>query len=361
MDQARILEARRDDLRTTRTVQEPLPQLQAGQALLAIDQFGLTANNVTYGATGETLGYWGFFPAADGWGRIPAWGFAEVAQSRAEGLEPGTRVFGYLPMGTHLVVQPERIARGGFLDASAHRARLPGVYNRYRRCAGDPLYDPAAEPIMTIFFPLFVTSFVLDDFLEDNGDFGAEQILLSSASSKTAAGAALCTARRAGDRPRIVGLTSERNRAFTEAMGCYDAVHTYRELESLARVPTVYVDIAGDMALRLRIHRHFGDALRYSCAVGLAHWDAPRPPEPLPGPKPTFFFAPTQIDKRLGDWGAAGYQQRLADAWQSLTGVAADWFDFVDLHGLDAAPAALAALVEGSADPRQACIVRLGG
>ncbi len=357
MDSARTIEARRDDLRTTRIVSQPLPRLQPGQALLAVDQFGLTANNVTYGATGDTIGYWGFFPASDGWGRIPAWGFAEVADSRVAGLDPGTRVFGYLPMGTHLVVQPDRIARGGFIDAAPHRAELPGVYNGYRRCAADPLYDPAAEPIMTIFFPLFVTSFVLDDFLADHGDFGAEQVVLSSASSKTSAGTALCIARRPGDRPRIVGLTSAGNRAFTESMGCYDDVHTYDELESLPDRPTVYVDVAGDMALRLRIHRHYGEALRYSCAVGLAHWDAPRPPEPLPGPKPEFFFAPAQIDKRLLDWGAAGYQQRLIDAWGAITGVAAEWFDFTRLDGLDAAPAALQALVEGTADPRQACIV----
>ena len=264
-------------------------------------------------------------------------------------------------MGTHVVVEPGRIARGGFIDVSEHRGHLPSVYNGYRRCAGDPLYDAAAEEIMTIFYPLFVTSFMLDDFLADNGDFGAAQIVLSSASSKTAAIAALCMARRTGDRPRIVGLTSERNRGFTQSMGCYDEVRTYDEVEALAAQPTVYVDVAGDTRLRLRIHRHFGDELRHSSAVGLAHWDAARPAEPVPGPRPTLFFAPTQIDKRLIDWGVAGYQQRLADAWQSLTGVAADWFDFVQLDGLDAATPTLEALVEGTAEARQACIIQVAG
>ncbi len=300
----------------------------------------------------------GFLSRPDGWGRIPAWGFAEVAESRAEGLDAGTRVF-ELPDGD----APRSRARANrarrFIDASAHRADLPSVYNGYRRCAADPLYDPRTEPIMTIFFPLFVTSFVLDDFLGDNNDFGAEQIVLSSASSKTSAGTALCIARREGRRPRVVGLTSARNRDFTVGLGCYDEVHTYDELPSLPAVPTVYADVAGDMSLRLDVHRHYGDALLYSCAVGLAHWDAPKPDQALPGPKPTFFFAPNQIEKRLADWGGAGYQQRLGDAWRSLTGVADEWFDFSSVDGLEAAVETLQDLVEGTADPRQAIIVDL--
>jgi hypothetical protein len=39
-----------------------------------VEQFGLTANNVTYGVTGDTLGCWRFLPATERWGRIPAWG-----------------------------------------------------------------------------------------------------------------------------------------------------------------------------------------------------------------------------------------------------------------------------------------------
>ena len=37
------------------------------------------------------MSYWDFFPAEQGWGRVPMWGFAEVERSEAEGVEPGTR------------------------------------------------------------------------------------------------------------------------------------------------------------------------------------------------------------------------------------------------------------------------------
>jgi hypothetical protein len=60
--------------------------------------------------------------------------------------------------------------------------------------------------------PLFMTSFVLDDWLVDSDLFGAELVVLGSASSKTAIGLAhlLTTNQRA----RVVGLTSERNAEF---------------------------------------------------------------------------------------------------------------------------------------------------
>jgi len=48
-----------------------LTELQPGQARLHIDHFALTANNITYAAFGEAMGYWQFFPASSGWGCIP--------------------------------------------------------------------------------------------------------------------------------------------------------------------------------------------------------------------------------------------------------------------------------------------------
>ena len=353
----RCLEVRRDDLRTTRVVDEPTPQPAPGQALLRIDRFGLSANNITYGVTGGSIGYWGFFPAADGWGRIPVWGFADVVASDVDGIEAGTRVFGYLPMATNLVVEPSRVGPNGFTNGAARRAQLPAVYNRYQRTDADPLYRPTAEDLHAVFVPLFVTSFVLDDFLADNDDFGAQRVLVSSASSKTAAGTALCLARRTGDRPAVVGLTSPANVAFTAGLGVYDEVVVYPDVTTLdPAVPTVFVDVAGDARVREAVHRHLGDALRYSCAVGLSHWDAPRVDGPLPGPKPLLFFAPSQVEKRLADWGPVGYQRRLAEAWGELLDVAGTWVTVTELSGLPALEDAYRRLLDGQARPDEAVV-----
>ena len=337
-----------------------MPPLDAGQVLLRVDRFGLTTNNVTYGVVGDVIGYWDFFPAAEGWGRIPVWGFAEVVAGEVAGLTPATRVFGYFPMASHLVVEPTRVGPHGFADGARHRVQLPAVYNRYQRTDADPLYRTETEDVHAVFVPLFVTSFVLDDFLADNADFGAERVVLSSASSKTSAGTALCSSRRAGARPLVVGLTSAAHVGFVEGLGCYDQVVTYDDLTSLdASVTTVFVDIAGNANVRLAVHRHLGDRLAASLTVGMTHRESLTAHAELPGPEPTFFFAPSQIDKRVAEWGQAGYQQRLVAAWSGLLEVVHRWVDIVEINGFDALAATYRQMLDGATRPDQAFVVNV--
>ena len=353
----RTVEVRRDDLRVSRIVEEPLPSLADGQVLLRVDRVGLTANNVTYGVTGESLGYWQFFPTEAGWGRLPTWGFATVVASRTSGVVTGTRVFGYLPLGTHLVVEPVRAGASGFTDGTAHRAALPGPYNAYRAVAADSLHRPDAEDAQAVLLPLYLTSFVLEDYLADQSWFGASRVLLTSASAKTTLGAAMLTSHRS-DRPRLVGLTSTRNVSFVQGLGCYDEVLSYDELGSLdTGVRSVLVDVAGDQGVRDAVHALLDDRLEASIAVGLSHWDSGTPSAPPSGPRPTFFFAPSQVEKRVGEWGAAEYQRRLSTAWHALVDETVAWLRIDEVDGVDAAPAALARLLDGSVDPREAFVV----
>src|SRR3954447_21261296 len=115
---------KRDELEQTRLADSPPPALAAGQALLRVDSFGLTANNVTYAVFGDAMSYWKFFPvgaASEGWGRVPMWGFAEVVG----GESAGARVYGYLPPSSYLVVTPARVSGQGFVDASPHPQERP--------------------------------------------------------------------------------------------------------------------------------------------------------------------------------------------------------------------------------------------
>jgi hypothetical protein len=291
--------------------------LQPGQALLRVASFAFTANNVTYAVAGDMLSYWSFFPAEAGWGRIPVWGFADVVRSRHDGVNEGERVFGYLPISTHLVVSPERVGHAGFTDATPHRVSLPAVYNNYTRTAGDAGYDAALEDQQMLFRPLFMTAFLLDDFLADGSFFGARAVVLSSASSKTAFGLAFLLHHR--KECEVVGLTSASNAAFVEGLGCYDRVVLYDRIGTLARdTPTVFVDMAGNGTVTGAIHRHYGDDLKHSAVVGATHWDRGAREGTLPGPQPAFFFAPTQVEKRTRDWGAEGLQKRYAAAWREF-------------------------------------------
>jgi Protein of unknown function (DUF2855). len=150
--------------------------------------------------------------------------------------------------------------------------------------------------------PLFMLSFLVDDFLAENEFYGARRVMLSSASSKTAFGLAHLLHGRNGI--KVIGLTSASNVPFVKSLGCYDEVVTYDAVASTDS-PVAYVDMAGNSELREKLHRHFGEQMKYSGRIGLTHRST-SPDEPaLPGAKPSWFFAPDQIRKRAKEWGPA--------------------------------------------------------
>lgn len=349
---------KRDDLRECRIAQSEAPDLGTGEALLRIDTFGLTANNVTYAVMGEVMSYWDFFPAEAGWGRVPMWGFAEVERSEAEGVEPGTRMYGYLPPSTHLVVTPADADGRGFVDASPHRASLPSAYHRYLATGTDPFYRPDTEELQMLLRPLFFTSFLIDDQLDDEGLATRGPVVISSASSKTAIAAAFLLAPREG--VELVALTSPRSAAFVEALGIYGRTVTYDAIDSLERGPATFVDFAGDGEVRQAVHSHYGDALAHSMAVGVTHWEEFGAGEgELPGPAPTFFFAPDRVVKRSQDWGGAGLEARVADAWHPFCEWAGGWLEVVRGQGFEAVERAYLEVLEGKIDPKTAHVLSL--
>jgi hypothetical protein len=316
----------RKDIAQTRLIESDIPLLGSGQALLAVERFALTANNITYGVAGDFIGYWKFFPTISGWGKIPVWGIATVVKSNAAGLVVGDRFYGYFPMSNELVVSPQRISPRGFTDGAAHRADLPVVYNQYSRVTPENGFEPAFDNQKMVYVPLFTTSFILDDFFADNKDFGASTIVIGSASSKTAFGMAFML-KRSG-RVKTVGLTSTANRSFVQGLGLYDEVKTYDDIESIsASQKTAYVDMSGNSDVLVRVHNHFADSLVASCAVGITHWQSREGGAlaKLPGAKPQMFFAPTQIVKRIKDWGPVEYQEKLSHATEAFFAEVDGW------------------------------------
>jgi Protein of unknown function (DUF2855) len=298
---------------------------------------------------GETMSYWEFFPAEEGWAHVPVWGFADVVASEAEGVPEGVRVYGYLPPSSHLVVRPDRASETDFVDASPHRAKLPPVYNRYLRTEGDAAYDESSEDEQILLWPLYFTSFLIDDFLDDERFFGAKLAVLSSASSRTTSALAYLLSKRDGI--EVVGLTSPGNVDFTEGLGVYDRVVPYAELESIDRDPAVYVDVAGDAKVRSAVHGHWGDELRHSAAVGITHKGDLGGSGELAGPKPVFFFAPDRIRKRAEDWGPAGTNERIAEAWRPYVDWTRSWLTVEHGSGPEDIERIYLELLDGKSDP----------
>ena len=346
----------RQDALATTTLRstEPAP-LADGQVRVHVDRFALTANNITYAAMGDMLEYWRFFHSGEaGWGIVPVWGFGTVAESLHPEVAVGERLYGYWPMATEAVLQPHKASSTGFSDGAAHRAGLHPVYNHYLRCSADPFYHPDTEDLQALLRPLFITSWLIDDFLADQGFYGAGTLLLSSASSKTAYGTAFQLAQRPS--VQVIGLTSQANRSFCESLGCYHRVVAYEDLEQLdAATPCVYIDFAGSVALRQRIHQHCTQ-LAYSCAVGASHVGDLGGAGQLPGPRPTMFFAPAQVKKRTGEWGVQGLNDRLVAAWQAFSNAVQappqPWITVQQHLGPQATQALFLDLLRGQGDPR---------
>jgi NADPH:quinone reductase-like Zn-dependent oxidoreductase len=346
------------DLRRTRFAPgRDTSELAPGQILVRIDHFALTANNITYGAVGDQLGYWSFFLTDDpAWGRVPVWGFGSVVASTHEDVAVGERLYGYWPMSTHVALTPGEVSRGGFTDAAAHRARLPAVYNRYERVGTAASPD---EPALALFRPLFTTAWLLDDFLAEHDVFGAQRVILTSASSKTSLG--LAQLLHARGRVRVAGLTAAKNAAFVTRTGYYHEVVAYDDVATLpADEPAVLVDMAGVRAVRHAVHERLGDRLRYSSAVGRSHWEAdPGAPGPLPGPQPTFFFAPQHAQKRMAELGARDFAGQLAGATRAFLASTQPWLRVVEGQGETAVEDAYRAQLEGTADPASGFVVGL--
>lgn len=335
----------KSDLRQTRfQAAEPSP-LNDGEVRLAVESFALTANNVTYAAFGEAMRYWDFFPGPEGWGRVPVWGHARVEASAHPEIAVGRRFYGYLPMSTHLTVQA-RPGRAGLVDAAPHRQGLAAAYNHY--LAVDE--DRGQDDHRALLQPLFITSFLIADFLDEHDGFGAKSVVLTSASAKTAIGLAHLLKTHGG--AKVVGLTSPRNRDFVEGLGYHDQVLAYDELAGAGiERPTASIDFAGDAGVLRGLHETFGDDLAYSMLVGGAHWEAGGGQTRLPGPRPTFFFAPDRIAKRRQDWGPGGFDQRYGEAWKGFVADAPRWLKVNRGQGPEAIQAAWLTQVDGRTGP----------
>ena len=350
----------KSDWKQHRVDDAPAPDLTDGQVLFRVDRFAFTANNITYAVAGESLRYWDFFPAPEGWGRLPTMGYAEVIESKHAEVAVGTRCFGFYPMSRYLVIEPSAVSPAGITDGAAHREGIAPFYAQYTPTAGDALYQADHEDALMLMRGLFMTSFLADDFIADR-NLGEQVVLISSASSKTSIALAHCVSTRG--QAGTVGITSARNQEFVRKLGCYDQVVTYDEVGSLdATPPAIFVDMAGSSALQRNIHEHCGDQLKHSCSIGATHWEERAPSgDLLPGPKPEFFFAPGQGQKRMAEWGHAEFQRRLGDSWAGFRSFSEGWLTVKRGVGTEDVVRVYEETLAGRTEPRHGHVLTLSG
>jgi hypothetical protein len=320
--------------------------LEPGEVRLTLERFALTSNNISYALGGDFLDYWGFFPAEVGWGRLPAMGYGIVSESANPDIAVGGRYFGFFPVGNEHIVQAES-SSGGFIDLGTHREKHAMAYRAF-----DKVSDVEGENdnAMLIFRGLFMTSFLAEDFLREQNFFEATHVVITSASSKTSIALAHCL--RANSTMRVIGLTSDANVDFVNSVGEYHDAVTYSEISLLnPSVQTVIVDMAGNPEIVASVHTHFGESLKYSCSIGATHWDQTSHRVDTPGPKPQFFFAPSQLSKRGKEWGREEFNTRLGAALNTFIEGSKEWLRIEHSRGADAVSETYSQLVAGKMPP----------
>lgn len=356
---ASTLEVRKDNWSETRVVEATFAaKLAENEVLFRVDRLALTANNISYAGTGDSLGYWGFFPAEEGWGRIPAMGWGEVIASAHAEVPTGERVWGWFPFSTHLKIQAGDVSVSKVTDVSAHRAEYAPVYAQFDRASANPIYEQAREDQDSLLRGLFMTSWLVEDFLQVNDFFGGETCLITSASSKTGIALAHCVRQRG--KLTGIGITSPGNVAFCESLGCYDKVVTYEDVASLDAAQAVgMVDMAGSAKVIGDLHHHFGDNMKHSCRIGATHYDEAGPVEGLPGARPEFFFAPTHVKTRSAELGAREFMVRMGAAYAGFRKFADNWLKVERNYGPEAVASTYQAVLAGKTDPASGQIISM--
>ena len=352
-------EVRKDNFSGTRVVEEAMDgTLAENELLFRVDSLALTANNISYAATGDSLGYWGFFPAERGWGRIPAMGWGEVIVSAHPDVPVGERVWGWFPYSTHLKVTAGNVSPTTISDVSPHRSEYAPVYAQFDRASANPIYEEAREDQDSLLRGLFTTSWLVEDFLAVNDNFGASACLITSASSKTSIALGHSVKKRG--KLDSIGITSAGNLAFCESLGCYDKIVTYDDVADLdASQAVVLVDMAGSAQVITDLHHNFADNMKYSCRIGATHHDEGGSVTGLPGARPEFFFAPAHVKTRSAELGAKEFMSRIGTAYAEFRLFGDRWLTVVRSYGPEAITSTYQAVLTGKADPSSGQVVSL--
>lgn len=354
-----LFRVEKNDIYKVKASQEPLAPLQEGEVRLAIAKYALTTNNITYAVSGFKLKYWNFFPSDEPYGIIPVWGYGTVEATEHPEIKVGERYYGYFPMAAYCTVSPSKIKSFGFSDGAAHRQEMAAVYNQYLRVEPESAQDPAIDNYTPIIKPLFATSFLIYQFLKSQAFLEAEQIIITSASSKTSLALAFnLHQHQTTDNKKIIGLTSSRNAQFVQGTGYYDRVLAYEEYQSVAKEKSVIVDMSGNYGLLENLSNLLTEQIQHIALVGLTDWKAAGRFSSIP--KTQFFFAPNHFKTFYQEYGAERANQMLNEA---LVGFINDMKDLTELEfitDMDKLSQLYLEMVDGKVDPKKGYVVKIG-
>ncbi|KAJ7095229.1 hypothetical protein B0H15DRAFT_98692 [Mycena belliarum] len=239
----------------------PLPPLAPSSLRLQPKILGLTTNNFSYARMGHILGWWDIYPQPENtpapyndratYGRIAAWGYAEIVASTVPDIAVGSTVYGFLPIAT--LPEDVRIEQTGMKDqiyvVNEHRQHLWKIYNRYTVCP--PLaelektksldylgWDALMQGLYNTSYNLSTYAFAWEEsnrihpsgegaWSASDANLDSSTVIILNASGKT--GMSFAFALR-NNRPKqhqpttVIGVVSPASKELVEKSGWYDAV-----------------------------------------------------------------------------------------------------------------------------------------
>lgn len=311
-----IFVVNKEQLEEAKFVKESSPVLTDGEILLKVEQYYLSSNNITYAVIGEKYKYWNFFPKEEPWGAIPVWAYLSVIESKHPTIEVGECFFGFAPMADSFKVCVGNYTAHGFSDRTAHREGLIALYNYYTKTEAKQLKQEGIFLLTKITFP---TSFLIHFFLEEEAFFDAQQIVITSASSKTALGLAFLLKKYQDKTGKdIIGITASKNKSFVEQSGYYDKVISYTEIKDvLPQKQSVVLDISGNVDVLVNINALLQEDLKHIARIGITDWTANKEFENFPNAVP--FVVGDQYKKMLEKLGPQKTTELLMEEQHSFT------------------------------------------
>lgn len=339
-------------------------QLQDGEVMIAVDKVALTANSISYALAGKSglMRFLDLFPAPKGLGRIPCWGYGDVLHSKNPEVKTGQRLYGFFPLSSHIIVKPSNVTRSQFTDGQECKKVVAPFYSEYQFTAQQPGYNTNFENITMLFQPLFGTSYLLENYLIDHDFYGAEQVIVTSASSKTAMGFGYLLKKNHREKCRSIGLTSAANVDFVKGLNCFDEVLCYDDVTKInQQASSVLFDVAGNREVQQKVHQHLGEGILYSGTVGKTHWDANEPPvkSHVKGPAPVFWSGPDQLMKMRNASGADVLMQGMQGSMVDFLTSASGWIKMKTSTGEAEVQQCLLDFLNGQINANEGCILSL--
>ncbi|KAI3325127.1 hypothetical protein HD806DRAFT_492098 [Xylariaceae sp. AK1471] len=248
----------------------PYPPLGPSSLRLRTSVLSLTVNNFTYAALGSLLNWWDVHPLppsvpapyndASKYGRISAWGYAEVLESTVPEVPKGSYVWGYVPLGTlPQDLEVKTHANGNIKDqifvTSSYRQHVMPIYNRYfvypssSGRGSDIAQKTPGVAYDALLRVMHATAFLMASFVfssdvnrvvapapgpddapwsAQDADLADATVLIFAPGSKVGvAFASLLRNRTTHEegRPRkLIGVSSESSKSFVDGTGKYDTV-----------------------------------------------------------------------------------------------------------------------------------------